>query len=82
MRNPFRRRDRRDAKSWSANVQHPFQEARDGFLAAYATGGGGPRGTTPITAVATTSAFERTTGCAVPQCGRAPADPIHAPPDA
>jgi hypothetical protein len=81
VRNPFRRRERRDAKSWSANAPHPFQEARDGYLAAYA-GGGGPRGTTPLTAVATTSAFERTAGCAVPGCGKAAADPIHAPADA
>jgi hypothetical protein len=81
MRNPFRRPARRGAATYTASVPHPFQDARDVSLPAFASGSGGSRAGQAITPIATTSAFERTTGCAVPGCGRLPDDAIHAPED-
>ena len=82
MRNPFARRRTRDAASWSPASPHPFQEARDASLTAFASGGGGSRAIQSVAPVAVTGAFARTAGCAVPGCGKASADPIHAPADA
>ena len=75
----FRRR--RGRETYAPNAPHPYQDGRDSFLAAFASGGAGSRGQA-ITPIATTSAFERTAFCAVPGCGKPAGDPIHAPDEA
>ena len=57
--------------------RHPFRETSDPGIAAVASGGGGfPMGHN-VNAVAVTSAYQRSTRCAFPGCGRPRHDPVH-----
>lgn len=78
----FARKPKLDPKSFSANLPHPYIAGDDAGIAGVGLNsaglmgsGGGPAG------VAVTNAYGHTVGCAVPGCGKAPADDIHAPAD-
>lgn len=69
-----------DPKAFNASLPHPYIAGSDAGLPAVGmsslgmTGsGGGPAG------VAVTNRYQQGIGCAVPGCGKAPADDIHAP---
>ena len=80
MRNPFRAK--RDVLTgYDPRHPHPFQDARDAGLAAFASGGMAVaiRAGGNVQQVAMTSAFARTEKCGVPGCGKPRGDDIHAP---
>ncbi len=78
----FHRKPKLDPKAFSANLPHPYIAGGDAGVGAVGTtsvmlsgAGGGPAG------AAVTNRYQQTVGCAVPGCGKAPADDIHAPAD-
>ena len=83
----FNRTPKRDPKSYDPRRPHPFIDATDAGTAGLAAGslgassafGGG--GMASAANVASTSRVMRTAGCAVPGCGKAAAEDIHAPED-
>ncbi len=80
MRNPFARK--RHVLTYNPRAPHPFQDARDAGLAAWASGGGGrDKGGGNVDQVIMTSRFVRTENCGVPGCGKPRGDDIHAPED-
>jgi hypothetical protein len=58
---------------------HRYRSKTDGGIAALAPVGGGVG--SQVADLASTGAYTRTLGCAVPGCGKAPDDLIHAPED-
>ena len=74
-----RRLSRRDPKSFDARRPHPFIDESEVGTAGIAASTFGGRGATGVTSLAATGHVMRTSGCAVPGCGKAPADEIHAP---
>lgn len=72
-------RTKRDPKSFDARRPHPFIAIGDSGTAGIAASGVGGRGGTGVGNVAATGAMMRTSGCAVPGCGKVASDEIHAP---
>jgi hypothetical protein len=75
----FRRSSRRDPTSFDAHRPHPFIDGGSPGTAGMAASHPGGTGATGAMNLAGTGQVIRTSGCAVPGCGRPADDEIHAP---
>jgi hypothetical protein len=78
----FRRTRKLDPKAYDAHRPHPYIDATDAGTAGLATANAGMQsGFSGVANLAVTDRVMRTSGCAVPGCGKAAAEDIHAPAD-
>ena len=78
----FRRTRKLDPKAYDAHRPHPYIDATDSGTAGLATSiVGNATGFAGGANLAATDSIMRTSGCAVPGCGKAAAEDIHAPAD-
>ena len=79
----FHRTPKRDPRSYDARRPHPYIGQNDaGIGGIMVSSTGGRSGSmTSFANLAATSRIMRTAGCAVPGCGKAAAEDIHAPAD-
>ena len=76
----FRRTKRLDPKAYDAHRPHPYIDASHPGTAGLATSlAGNASGFAGGASLAATDRVMRTSGCAVPGCGKAAAEDIHAP---
>jgi hypothetical protein len=78
----FRRTKKLDPRAYDALRAHPFIDASDVGTAGLAASTLGMQSGVPgVANLAVTDRVARTLGCAVPGCGKAAAENIHAPTD-
>jgi hypothetical protein len=78
----FRTTKKPDPKSYDPHRPHPYIDATDAGTSGLATSSlGNQGGYSGVANLAVTDRFMHTAGCAVPGCGKAAADDIHAPAD-
>ena len=78
----FRRTRKLDPKAHDPHRPHPYIDATEAGTSGLATSSIGLQGGfSGVANVVVTDRMMRTAGCAVPGCGKAAADDIHAPAD-